>query len=161
MQSGHPLRVLTPAAIAVIEIDEVLLVNSVDGAQIAASCANSAVLTSSRSEAASITKSASASAAKSWAGCRRASSASACSDASLPRATRDARRPAIPSIAVYSLRVNIKNTHRMPGGGSHFGDAGPMVPLPITATLTKDVVIIYFPLNCGGRLARNALTPSR
>ena len=37
----------------------------------------------------------------------------------------------------------------------------PMVPLPITATLAKDVVIIYFPLNCGGRLARNALTPSR
>lgn len=92
VQSGHPLRVLTPAAIAVIEIDEVLLVNSVDGAQISASCVNSAVLTSNRSEAASITKSASASAAKSWAGCRRASSASACSDASLSaqRATPDA-----------------------------------------------------------------------
>lgn len=110
---------------AVIEIDEVLLVSNVDGEQIAASCANSAAFTSSRSEAASITKSASASAAKSWAGCSRASSASACSEASLPRATRDARRPAMPSIAAYSLRVNIKNTHRMSCGSSHFGDAGP------------------------------------
>ena len=40
-------------------------------------------------------------------------------------------------------------------------DGGLLAPLPITATLAKDVVIIYFPLNCGGRLARNALTPSR
>lgn len=161
MQSGHPLRVLTPAAIAVIEIDEVLLVNSVDGAQIAASCVNSAVLTSNRSEAASITKSASASAAKSWAGCRRASSASACSDASLPRATRDARRPAIPYRRVYSLRVNIKIRTGCPAAAATSAMPAPMVPLPITATVAKDVVIIYFPLNCGGRLARNALTPSR
>jgi hypothetical protein len=118
-------------------------------------------LTSSRSEAASITKSASASAAKSWAGCRRASSASACSDASLPRATRDARRPAMPDRLAYSLRVNIKNTHRMSGGGSHFGDAGPHGAAADHRHVAKDVVIIYFPLNCGGRLARNALTPSR
>ena len=153
---------LTPAAIAVIEIDEVLLVNSVDGAQIAASCVNSAVLTSNRSEAASITKSASASAAKSWAGCRRASSASACSDASLPRATRDARRPAIPSIArSTALGLISKIRTGCPAAAATSAMPAPMVPLPITATVAKDVVIIYFPLNCGGRLARNALTPSR
>jgi hypothetical protein len=145
---------------AVIEIDEVLLVSSVDGEQIAASCANSAAFTSSRSEAASITKSASASAAKSWAGCSRASSASACSGpvCRAQRATPDAWR--CPRSPAYSLRVNVVNQHRMSGGATSAMPA-PMVPLPITATLAKDVVIIYFPLNCGGRLARNALTPSR
>ena len=57
--------------------------------------------------------------------------------------------------------IDVVNQYRVPGGSSHFAMPAPMVPLPITATLAKDVVIIYFPLNCGGRLARNALTPSR
>ncbi len=42
----------------------------------------------------------------------------------------------------------------MPGGDSR--DAGSMVPLPITATVAGCRHHL-FPLNCGGRLARNAL----
>lgn len=55
MQPRNTFRIFISAAIAVIEIDEVLVVNSVCGGQTSASCAKSAFLTSRRSDAASMT----------------------------------------------------------------------------------------------------------
>jgi hypothetical protein len=153
-----------PCAIAVIEIDEVLVASTASGASTFSSSANSDFFASSFSTIASTASPQPASAAKSATPERRLRTAARSASSMRPRFTAPARSASMRPSARSDAPGWVSNSRTgWPDCAANCAMPAPMLPAPMTATGVSLSIgyAIQRSLNWAGRFAMNAATPSR